>query len=181
LYKRYYGGNPENQETFDALYQQTLDNFKGLDNIKVIRSDSLSAHKELKADIKSRQIDYMYIDGNHQYEYVFNDLMIYSEFCSENAIIQMNDCCFSEAGHKQNLGVLEACTKFTKATKWRPLAINQRNWSDLIMAKVDSPIYGCLNLLLNEIDAPYIEVPDCLLGASKVIQNKNGTVSISFV
>ncbi|QWE27142.1 class I SAM-dependent methyltransferase [Polynucleobacter sp. AP-Ainpum-60-G11] len=181
LYKRYYGGDPESQQTFDSLYQQTLANFEGLNNVKVIRADSLAAHEELKGHLGAKCIDYMYIDGNHQYEYVFNDLMIYSDFCSENAIIQMNDCCFSDAGHRQNLGVLEACAKFTKATKWRPLAINQRNWSDLLMAKVDSPIYKAMDLFLAEIDAPFIEVPDCMLGASRILNNKNGVVSMSFI
>ena len=106
--------------------------------------------------------------------------MTYSEFCSENSIIQMNDCCFSDAGYRQNLGVLEACTKFTKATKWRPVAINLRNWSDLLMVKIDSPIYIAIDLLMNQIDIPYVEVPDSMLGGSKIVSNKNGIASISF-
>jgi hypothetical protein len=107
--------------------------------------------------------------------------MIYSEYCSENAILQMNDCCFSHAGSKQNLGVLEACTKFIKVSEWRPLAINLRNWSDLVMAKANSPIANIVDSLLAKSNVPFVEVPDSMLGASRILENNSKIISMSFL
>jgi hypothetical protein len=181
LYNHYYGGNPLKQETFENLYNKTVEIFKDFQNIKIIRDDSLSAHQSLSNYLGNEKIDYMYIDGNHQFEYVFNDLMIYSEYCSENAIIQMNDCCFSEAGLRQNLGVLEACTKFIKVSDWRPLVINRKNFSDLILTRDGSSIGNAINQLLVQSDVPYFEVPDSLLGGCRLMQNSRGVLSMSFI
>jgi hypothetical protein len=68
LYTRYYGGDAESQITFEALFQKTQEKFANVSNVRVIRADSLNAHKNLSDDLQGGKIDYLYIDGNHQYE-----------------------------------------------------------------------------------------------------------------
>ncbi len=180
LYKRYYGGDLKKQETWEVLYKRVEDIFRGK-KAKIIRQDSLNAHYELKKKLNGEKINFLYIDGNHQFEYVYYDLVMYSKFADENAIIQLNDCCFSIKGARQNLGVLEACTKFIKSTDWRPVAINLRDFSDIIMVNKKSHMYHIVNRIIEESTFPFIEVPDELLAASKIQVNKNNVISMSFI
>ena len=100
---------------------------------------------------------------------------MYENLLSENGVFQLNDCCFSEAGMKQNLGVLEAVTRFIKMRNFVPIAITNSDWSDLILAKQGNKIIEIIDQNIELLPEKYVEVPDQLLGALRV--SNKGCVS----
>src|SRR5262245_38402521 len=179
-YSKYYGGDVSSQSTWDALYSKTLSQFSNVKNCTIIKAESRRGCAQLQQGLNGAKLDFAYIDGNHQYEYVFNDLMLYSQLCGGNSIIQMNDCCHSIIGSRQNLGVLEACVRFIKMSDWRPLAINLRNFSDLILVKNGSQIGKVMDNMIEASRVPYVDIPYQLLAASQVITNSHNVVSMKF-
>ena len=71
-----YGGAASNcQDDMDQVYQFVLDKYKNRDNVFVYREKSQDAG-ELFED---EYFDWIYVDGNHFYPYVLQDLEIYSK------------------------------------------------------------------------------------------------------
>ena len=56
----------------------------------------------------------MYIDANHQYEYVLRDMMEARKKLRPGAILLMNDFYEGPGGAEQNLGVMGAVNTFVK-------------------------------------------------------------------
>jgi len=176
----YYQGNAYDDAHWLGIYNCVVKTFNDLDNVIVHRGSPDNLFEFASTVLGGGKGDFLYIDAAHQYELIFKDLMLYSELASPNGIIQLNDCCHSAYGIKQNLGVLEAATKFIKMTSWRPVAINTADFSDLILAREDSEIYKSLNQILYCSDINYVDVPYQLLGNSKIVINQLGISRISF-
>lgn len=183
VYKEYFGGPLNEQETFDNLLNETKQKFIEFQNVKIIREDSIKSIDILKNDlqkINKKYLDFVYIDANHQYDYVLRDLMYWHKILSDNGLIQLNDCCFSDAGAKQNLGVLYAVTEFTKRTDFFPVLLTNTDWSDIVLAKRNSIISQKINDIINMSNIPYVEVPHQLLPSMKIV-NGSQRSNISFL
>jgi hypothetical protein len=177
-YAYYFGGSLSDQSTFDNLYQGVIERFETKDHVKIMRCSSFDAHRYLSDNITSA-FHLIYIDASHQYETVLDDLMFYKDFLSHDGVLQLNDCCHSELGIKQNLGVLEAVVKFTKMTDYVPVAITNTDWSDVILVRKDSQLIPLIDQIINQSDISYVEIPPQLLGALKV---RNGVKqNLSFI
>jgi len=141
-YADYFGGSPLSQKTFDEMYALILNKFSNSDDVLIIREDTQEAAKILQKDfINHRGIDLIYVDANHQYESVLEDLMTYKDLLSTNGFFQLNDCCFSTSGVRQNLGVLEAVCQFIKITDYVPLILTNTEFSDLLIAPRTTSLY----------------------------------------
>jgi len=68
-------GKPElDQEKMDTIFEETkadLDSISGDVDLQFLREDSTTAHQK----IKEETLDWVYIDGNHTYEFVRKDLL----------------------------------------------------------------------------------------------------------
>jgi len=85
---RWYGGSfAKNQDDMDNIYKQVMERFRDVEQILVVREFS----SNLKKHINSNSLDWCYIDGNHSYEYVLEDLRISLELCKENSLIIGDD------------------------------------------------------------------------------------------
>jgi hypothetical protein len=179
--KDYYGGSLYEQSTYDKLYDECCLSFSGLSNVNILRYDTFEAIKHIKSETGIDKFDLIYIDANHQYEYVLRDLMFYQELVSDEGCIMLNDCCHSPNGVRLNLGVLEAVTSFLKRKPFRPIALTATDWSDLILARNSSKIGGVIDSIIAGSDIFFVEVPDQLLGAAKVAYGAKNNVNIVFV
>ncbi len=68
LYKDY--GNSRGQKRLDEQYRQTKERLDKYPNVTIIRKSSMDA----LADFEDGSLDFVYIDGNHQFAYVAEDI-----------------------------------------------------------------------------------------------------------
>lgn len=178
-YSNYFGGSVFDQATLELLFEQTCRRFADIPNVQILRTDTRNAMKVLESqEVLPRGIDFVYVDANHQYESVFDDLMLYSKIVSRNGVIQLNDCCHSEAGVRQNLGVLEAVARFVKMSNFVPVAMTNTDFSDLILANRGSQTQQLLHKVIDRAKIIYVEVPEQLLASARVRGDRG---NISFI
>lgn len=178
-YAYYYGGPMHEQATWDKLHQECQDRFADMDNVTVIRADSFSAIDEIKPRTGIDTFDIVYIDANHQYEFILRDLMYYQELVGPDGFILLNDCCHSPNGTKQNLGVLEALSNFLKRSDFIPVAMTNTDWSDVILVRKNSIMVQLVDIALTNSDIPFVEIPHQLISAAKVVYGQQ-RINISF-
>ncbi|MDD1975966.1 MULTISPECIES: class I SAM-dependent methyltransferase [Pseudomonas] len=178
-YAYYYGGPMDDPATWDALYQECLSKFVEMDNVTAIRADTISAIEQIQPITGIDKFDLVYIDANHQYEYILRDLMYYQDLVADDGFILLNDCCHSHLGTKQNLGVLEALSSFLKRSDFIPLAVTNTDWSDVILVRKNSIMVKLVDMALTNSDIPFVEIPHQLISAAKVIRGQQ-RVNISF-
>lgn len=179
-YAEYYGGPLSDQATFDRLYQKTVQLFSNKSNVQIVRASTRDAASQLKASGVAN-LDMIYVDANHQYETVFDDLLEYQHFLNEdNGCLQLNDCCHSELGMKQNLGVLEAAVKFCKLTNFTPVLLTNTDWTDILLARKNSLICQLIDQVVMMNDITFVELPAQLLGAMHVRYGQK-RVNLSFI
>lgn len=176
-YAAYFGGPVEEQSTFDALLEEARSKFSDKPNVEFLRSNSLDGFNELKnKGIKDFHL--IYVDANHHYEKVLDDLMYYSELLHpELGCLQLNDCCHSEAGVKQNLGVLEAANKFCKMKDFVPVLAINRNFTDVLLAPRKSPMVNNISIVVESNDIVFVEVPNELFANMSVKVGKRPNIS----
>ena len=176
-FQNYFGGSPVEQSTYDSLFSLVQKKFEAFPEVQIIRQDSISAIEIIEQRGLGGEIDLIYLDASHSYETVFHELMIYKDTLSQDGCIQLNDCCHSDRGVEQNLGVLEAVTKFLKMTNFLPVCITNTDWSDLLLAKRDSAVFHHIDSILKHSNLNYVELPPQLLGAARVVYGGKSRLS----
>jgi len=167
----YYGGDIQNQHTLDnnmKLCQRKVSDFE---RVNVIKSKSIDYLKQCAEN--NHRYDVIYVDGSHDYEDVLVDLMWASKISEPNGWILLNDCCHSQGGVKQNLGVLEACIKFCKMENYVPVLVARSDWTDVALTRINQrQIEDFFIRVLIQSDIGFCQVPSSLLPHSKVVNGK---------
>ena len=164
----YYGGDITDQTTYDNLHNFVNARFSKRNEVQIIRKSSIEGFNELQK-IKNLSLDYCYIDASHEYQHVLDDLLFYSDILSSHGLLQINDCCHSDSGIKQNFGVLEAAINFCKVKKFSPLLITNTDWSDVIFCSDKNKYRLLIGKIVEHSNIEYVEIPNSLIGAAKVI------------
>ena len=168
-YEYYYGGSLHDDATWDRLYEECVSKFLDMPEVTVIRSETIGAIDRIREQTGIEQFDFVYVDANHQYEYVLRDMMYYQEMLGPDGIMMLNDCCFSANGTKQNLGVLEALGSFMKRSDFIPVAMTNTDWSDVMLVRRNSVLVQLFDMALSNSDVPYVEIPHQLITAARVV------------
>jgi hypothetical protein len=167
-FQKYYGGSLYEQATFDRLYEGVVNRFQARANVIILRKSSLGA-LDLLTKNPGSEFHLVYVDANHSYEGVLDDLMGYKDLLHEDfGFFQLNDCCHSDAGVRQNLGVLEAAVKFCKMQDFSPLLLSNTDWTDVLFVRRGSKSVSLIDQIILSSNIPFVEVPDQLLGAMRV-------------
>ena len=156
---KYYEGDITDQTTYDNLYNFVNARFAKRDEVQIIRKSSIEGFNEL-AKINDLSLDFCYIDANHEYQHVLDELLFFSDILSDHGLLQINDCCHSDLGVKQNLGVLEAANKFCKIANFVPVIAVNRNFTDVLLAPKNSQIIEDINFIVENNDIISVEVPN---------------------
>ena len=167
-FKDYFGGSVYCQKTLDQMHDFVVERFKNNTAVSIIRSTTRSGISEIPNLLNGELLNYIYLDANHQYETVLDDLIECEKILHSDGLIQLNDCCFSVDGIAQNLGVLEATTNFCKRFKYTPLLVTNNDFTDILLCKSNSRIVGVVDYIINEFNVSYVELPSSLLGALTV-------------
>ncbi|OGM19971.1 hypothetical protein A2714_02820 [Candidatus Woesebacteria bacterium RIFCSPHIGHO2_01_FULL_38_9] len=104
------------QKHYDDYYRETKKRLSGYKS-KIIRKKSLTAVK----DFKDNSLDFVYIDGNHDFINVTNDIYYWSQKIRIGGIISGDDFAYFPAG-KQN-HVKHVLLAYTKAYGIRPVFV----------------------------------------------------------
>lgn len=110
-YEQYqeYEHDDTNQYTTDQLYNTVKEKFKGFKQLELIRKYSSDAVDMFK----DNSIDFLFVDGNHSYKYVLEDLEKYYPKVKKGGIISGDDFFFREEINGIKM-VYEAVVDFTQ-------------------------------------------------------------------
>jgi predicted O-methyltransferase YrrM len=96
-----YRGNPQSRQ--DRYFKYAVKNLNEC-NAKIIRKTSMDA----LTDIEDGSLDFVYIDGNHQFDYVCLDIIFWAKKVKSGGIIGCHDYCEFGWG-----GVVKAVNGYT--------------------------------------------------------------------
>ncbi len=167
--EQYLGGPSHEQATFDRLYAKTLKRFEGDKRVHVLRQSSRNA-VEMFDD---KTLDLIYIDADHAYEMVIDDLFIWESKLKDDGYIVLNDHVINPTGSAK-YGVVQAVGTFLRSRlDFYPIAMNLSNYADLIIGKKGGNHSELLTRLIqsNKI----LEIPDAVL--SNFHRRKSGNLS----
>lgn len=179
-YDFYFGGPTWEQATWDRLHDGCQQRFAAEPRVSIVRSPTADALPAVRQLNQGAPYDLIYVDASHQYEYVLRDLMLYQELVGANGAFMLNDCCFSDAGLRQNLGVLEAVGNFLKRSDFTPVAITSTDWSDVILARKGSLLEQAPHWSLVNSDVAFVDIPAQLLPAARLVHGDQ-RAHLSFV
>jgi Methyltransferase domain len=154
----HFGDDPNGIQ--EQNFQYVTSRFAERPNVKIIRDDSANGIQAL-ADAS---IDVMYIDANHQYEYVLRDMIHAQKKIKPGGIILMNDFYEGPGGAEQNLGVMGAVNTFVKRYDFHYLAMTHGSFADVALTDdPGSPFVRAFLENLKDSDLFFIGVSDVLV------------------
>ena len=106
------------QKVEDEIFEKTKAKLAPYPNCKIVRKSSVEAAK----DFEDGSLDFVYIDGNHQFMYVAEDLAIWSKKVKVGGIICGHDYIYTNpktaAGICHVIYVVNAYTQAYKIDDW---------------------------------------------------------------
>ena len=87
------GEEPLNQNFFDQAKKDTYDKFESIQNVHILDLNSLDA----SSNYEDNFFDYIYIDAEHTYEAVLNDLNVWYPKLKKNGVLFGDDYYWREA------------------------------------------------------------------------------------
>ncbi len=116
IYKDY--ANPRGQERLDFQYEHTKRVLAPYPNCKIIRKTSMEAAE----DFPDESLDFVYIDGNHLFKYVAEDIYEWTKKVKKGGIVAGHDYAYlkskSELGLCHVIPVLNAYTQAYNIQSW---------------------------------------------------------------
>lgn len=114
------------QAELDQLYEKTRRRLAPYPNCTIVRKSSMEAAK----DFADRSLDFVYIDGNHQFKYVAEDICEWSKKVKVGGVICGHDYIYTnprtQAGICHVIYVLNAYTKAYHIGDWYLLGRKDR-------------------------------------------------------
>jgi hypothetical protein len=110
------------QESMDAKYENTMERLKPYPNITIIRKTSMDAVK----DVANESLDFVYIDGFHDFDWVMSDLIFWAPKVRSAGIIAGHDYYpFFRAGV---MTAVDAYVKGHHVTDWYVTREKEPTW-----------------------------------------------------
>lgn len=158
IHWEHFGDDPN--ATQEQNYQYVKSRFSSRQNVKVIRSKSIEGLREFS----DHSLDVIYIDANHQYEYVLRDMMEARSKLRPGGIMLLNDFYEGPGGTEQNLGTIGAANAFVKRYNFQYLAMTHGAYADVALS--DDPGSNFVKEFLdnlNNSDLQFIGIPDSIV------------------
>lgn len=92
IYKDY--GNPRGQKRLDFQYEHTKRVLAPYTNCTIVRKTSMEAVE----DFADKSLDFVYIDGNHEFRYIAEDLYEWSKKVKKGGIVSGHDFFYTKTG-----------------------------------------------------------------------------------
>lgn len=144
---------------FEKLFQSVKTHFAGDRRVEIIRKKSLDACNQF-AD---RLFDFVYIDGDHSFDAVYNDLIAYERKLKPGGVIIGNDYLCSTKAIHSHYGVVPAVSQFCKLYGFKVIALCHGEYADFVLAKSESAYVRQFLRDLVHSDVPLIALPSALM------------------
>jgi len=158
IHWQHFGDDPNASQ--EQNYQHVRSRFANAGVVKIIRANSFEGIMALP----DTHFDVMYIDANHQYEYVLRDMMEARKKLKPGGIMQMNDFYEGPGGAEQNLGVMGAVNTFVKRYDFHYVAMSYGSYADVMIT--DDPTSSYVKQFianLNNSDLTFVGISDPLV------------------
>jgi hypothetical protein len=144
----------------EQAYRSVCERFAGNQKVKILRKASAQA----AALFSDNSIDYLYVDANHSYEFVFRDLLEWWPKVRPGGLITMNDY-YESAIANHAYGVIPAVATAMKRLPLKPLALSWSGFSDCVLYKEPRSTYTdtFLSNLLSQ-NVPLVHLPNDIIG-----------------
>lgn len=137
---------PQDQQ--DALYQKVSQAFANeiiSGQVDLIREYSHVAAKQ----IPDGSLDWVYIDANHSYDALLNDLKLYSEKLTDSGYILGHDFTNNPMAQRQGFSVVEAVNQFVAQSDFEIFAMNTEPFPTYILARPAQ--FDALDAMLQQV------------------------------
>ena len=158
VYKQYFHNDP--RQALSAAYDKTRSRFEEKHNVEILKMDIATAANRF-AD---GSLDFIYLDGNHTYEFVLRDLYTWFPKLRRGGLFACNDFFESSGAALQNIGVIPAFLTFSKRHKTYPIALTSSDWSDFYFSNAPtSGLIAHLRAMICGSRFPVLDMPDEML------------------
>lgn len=158
----------------DEDYAKVVARFEGDPRVRLHRQYSYKA----VAGFDEGFFDFVYIDGNHHYEFVLRDLQDFAARLKPGGLMFGHDFFEDAFAREENYGVVDAVSAFLKRSDFRFLMLTSEPFSTFCLARsLDGFAAAFLRNVL-ESDVEMIEIPDAFANnyRDKAYRRRNGSV-----
>ncbi len=115
-----YRGSKRTKVTQEEAYSQAQKCLSKY-NVHIIKENSETAHSKVPS------LDFVFLDGNHNFDYVMMDIILWSRKVRKGGIVAGHDYC-----HFTKSGIVEAVNKYTEVHRIELKLINRnhKNYED---------------------------------------------------
>jgi SAM-dependent methyltransferase len=157
----------------DRLYEQVAARFEGDPRVRLHRQYSYKA----AAGIEDGSLDFVYLDGNHHYEFVLRDLQDFAAKLKPGGLLFGHDFFEDAFAREENYGVIDAVGAFVKRSEFCFLMLTWEPFSTFCLARRLDGFAGRFMHNIFESDVQMIEIPDAFAASyqDKAYERRNGS------
>ena len=159
----------------DRKYAEVVARFEGEPSVRIHRQYSYKA----AGSFPDRFFDFVYIDGNHHYEFVLRDLEDFAAKLKPGGLMFGHDFFEDAFARQEHYGVIEAVNAFVKRSDFRFLMLTAEPFSTFCLARrLDDFAAAFLRNVL-ESDLQMIEIPDAVASnyRDKSYKRQDGSIN----
>lgn len=146
---------PENVEG-DKQFARIVARFEGDQRVRLHRQFSYKA----AASFEDAYFDFVYLDGNHHYEFVLRDLQDFAARLKPGGLLFGHDFFEDAFACQEHYGVIDAVTSFLKRSDFRLLFLTSEPLPTFGMARRLDGFAGQFLINLFESAVDLVELPD---------------------
>jgi SAM-dependent methyltransferase len=149
---------PPPNQAGDADYASIVARFAGDPRVRLHRQYSYRIAPSFAADM----FDFVYLDGNHHYEFVLRDLEDFAARLKPGGLLFGHDYFEDDFARREHYGVVEAVGTFLKRSDFRLVMLTWEPFSTFCLARSLDGFAGELLRNLLDSEVAMIELPDAI-------------------
>ena len=149
-------GAPPANSAGDEEYASVAKRFEGDSRVRLHRQYSYKA----AAGFEDGYFDFVYLDGNHHYEFVLQDLQDFAAKLKPGGLLFGHDFFEDSFSREEHYGVVDAVNTFLKRSDFRFLTLTWEPFSTFCLARRVDGFAGEFLRNILESAVPMIELPD---------------------
>lgn len=158
----------------DEQYARVAARFEGDSRVRLHRQYSYKA----AAGFDDGYFDFVYLDGNHHYEFVLRDLQDFAAKLKPGGLMFGHDFFEDPFARQEHYGVVDAVSVFLKRSDFRFLMLTWEPFSTFCLARRVDGFAGEFLRNVFESDTQMVELPDTFVGSyrDKAYKRRDGSV-----